>query len=724
MRVAEKFKHPVPSPQIEVLLSKTTARLIDRGLLSYEASIAGFAERYGRGESSHTIHVWWARRPHSAMRALVFASLCKDASDTALELISKLGATTVAEKQILEQARITLKTQYKRSPPRVLDMFGGGGTIPFEAANLGAEVYSIDANELSVFIQRCNLLYSQGIQEPDISSIVEMAGRRVLNQLANATSSLFTLRATDLYGNPIKTGISTYFWTYSTICPSCGRNYFLSKRPWLSKKHGRNLGLLADTDKLRITAIPPTYEYESVWKGKNGTAVCPYCRSEKTNINITTCQDELVATARPANGKGKEFLVPVDNAIPSKSYLRTKERKLLDDLKTELPQSRLPKWSGIVNPALYGIETHADFLNSRQRIVLLELIRALREEHKLLSKTYSPATSKYVISLLSSFIDQLVDWNCRLSMWIPQNEQVGRAFCGPGVSMLWDYAETDPVALGPSNLWAKLNRIVEAVSSVGKFPHKPQILHAHAQDLPFADNYFEAIVTDPPYYDNIYYSVLADFFFAWKRILLKMIEPELFDPSTTAFNRELVASTHRYGTPASAHQAYCEQLIRAIGEAERVLKPQGVFAFIYAHSSLNGWEALVRAYRPAKLSITSVQPLSIERRQRPRAMYSEAVNICIAFIARKNRHPKGTGDLKLLLCELRKICQGKFASELRQFGWSESDTAIAVYAQGVAMLANVESLANGESICESLIEFEGIVKERFPSFTVAKRHSI
>ena len=91
------------------------------------------------------------------------------------------------------------------------------------------------------------------------------------------------------------------------------------------------------------------------------------------------------------------------------------------------PKVELPVWSGIVNPALYGIKTHADFLNRRQRMLLVYLIKELIEEYNRLSAN-DEIMAKFVIGVLASLIDQVVDWNCRMSMWIGGNEQVGRAF--------------------------------------------------------------------------------------------------------------------------------------------------------------------------------------------------------------------------------------------------------------------------------------------------------
>jgi putative DNA methylase len=135
-------------------------RLIDKGTLGLEASISGQAERYGRGKTSHTIHVWWARRPHGAMRALVFASLMADDGDEAERVTRELAFASSGEDKVIKDAQRLLKSQFSEGP-KVLDVFGGGGTIPYEAALLGAEVWSMDYNPLSVFIQKSNLEFAQ-----------------------------------------------------------------------------------------------------------------------------------------------------------------------------------------------------------------------------------------------------------------------------------------------------------------------------------------------------------------------------------------------------------------------------------------------------------------------------------------------------------------------------------------------------------------------------------
>lgn len=701
------------------------ARLVDKGLLRYEASASGHAERYGRGETSHTIHVWWARRPHTAMRALVFASLCKTSGPRAEYLLKEIGRFASLSGRIADQARDFLSAQYA-DPPKVLDMFGGGGTIAFEALNLGAEIFSIDANPLSVFIQKCNLVYSRFVEKKYVRALLEESGERVLNRLEKETDPLYPLRHSE--SETEKTpSVFGYLWTYSTECEACGYRYFMIKRPWLSKKQNKRIALIAKNGERRQTVsagtVPGNHEYPSAWIGRNGITRCPKCRHTQ-KANIWKCADEMVAMIRPAfGGRGKTFVAATGKAVPNLDTIRKKEIDALDCLNLELPTSELPVWSGIVNPAIYGIRTHADFLNPRQRAVLVLLIQCLNDEYERLEKSESGEIAKCIISLLAGLIDQMVDWNCRLSMWIPQNEQVGRGFCGPGVSMLWDYAEIDPLSRGPGNLRAKLQRIVKGALAIGRFSNPAHIRHAHAQNLPYENDCFDAIITDPPYYDNIYYSALADFFFAWKRLLLHKIDPDLFETKSTDSERELVASAKKFGSPAKAHEIYCEQLARAIGEAERVIKPGGIFSFIYSHSSLKGWEAFVSAYRPSNFFITSVQPLCIERKQRPRAMTSNAVNTCIVFVARKSNEAKREMNLQDIVGEMESICDSDYIPNLIEWGWREQDAALAAFANGIGLLANTNAI-DGVAGTNAIIAMENVITTRVNSFRLAKRRSL
>ncbi len=704
-------KNPKPN---EENASKPSARLVEEGLLDLESSSGGLAERYRRGETPHTIHVWWARRPHSAMRALVYSAIATSADGQARTLLPKIAASSLLPNEALLEVRESIQRMWA-TQPRVLDMFGGGGTIPFEAATLGAETYSIDSNELSVFLQTTLLNDSASI--PELPTLVSRAGNSVLTRLANNTAPLF----------PLRDSAFAYIWTYSWQCSECDYQFLLMKRPWLSKKRDRRLAFRltigAKSDQVDISQVDESYDFKNRWSGRNGTVACPKCGATCNSLSATDAQDRLVAIVSQSEGSGKTFSVPREDSLPSKSVIDKLTKNALKHLEAEMPISEIPKWSGIANPTLYGINTHADFLSPRQRAVLLTLIKELKVEYLNLQKKHTVEVAKVITAILSGLIDQLVDWNCRLSMWISQNEQVGRAFSGPGIPMLWDYAELDPACNGPANLWSKLNRIVAGTSSLVNMASTVTVKKAFAQDLPFDDGFFDAIVTDPPYYDNLYYNILADFFYSWKRLLFKEIEPKLFTQSTTDSSRELVASSFRSGDDRKAHADYCRELGLAVNEAARVLRPDGVFCLVYSHSSIRGWEAILNAYRSAPIEVASVQPLCIERKARPRAMTSNAVNTCVVFVARKRKKERSDTSLesfnKLVLSEGATV-----VDVLRRAGWSEEDIGISIFAKGVGIASNFAKI--GEQLSENavLVEVETIVQRLVPTFKIVKRKSL
>ena len=753
------------SPQITGRPVKCSNRLIDSCALYYDASSAGLSERYGRGRTSHTVHVWWARRPHCAMRALVFASVCKDRSAGAAQILNELVSPKISA-AVLNTAKSYIAGGYKR-PPRLLDMFGGGGTIPFESNILGIDTYSIDINELSVFIQKCNMIYSKQanlkIKSADsvkfdalsIEDIIKNSGRNILNALKAKTGWLFPLR------NKYNEEVFGYLWTYSLNCPYCRYKIYLIKRPRLAKKSKNTAFAVYNgrrSQKVKIESVAHNYNFSSAW-AKRGGVKCPCCGKTIGNLNIKNCKDELIALIQKKPTAGKLFLPAEGDALPALKEIKKTENMLLKKMGCKLPKSKLPRWSGIVNPSLYGIDTHADFLNPRQRLLLLYLIEELSCEYESLLQLFGAGTAKFIIGMLSALIDQLIDWNCRLSMWIAQNEQVGRSFCGPGIAMLWDYVETDPLLNGPANLYDKLDRIIAGVKSfavngdcdvggcdasdcavnnvkgfvkgsVRGYGNKDintagvHIQRGQAQKLPFRGSFFDAIVTDPPYYDNIFYSALADFFYSWKRLLLIKIEPELFARLTTDNSDELVASSFRSETSELAHSKYCVELEKAINEGARVLKASGVMSLVYSHSSVNGWLALIQAFRNSPFVVTSVQPLNIERKQRPRAVLSAAVNTCIAFICRKSKVEKSEIEIGGLRAKLNEIIHKFYLPLVKKENWHQQDIALASFANAVGMISNSKKICGvtDDSAAIKIIAFD--IKKIFPSFNIKSRSLI
>ncbi|WP_274757250.1 hypothetical protein [Pseudemcibacter aquimaris] len=630
--------------------------------------------------------------------------------------MAKLALNYESE-EVLDEAKSFLSKGYSYRP-KVLDMFGGGGTIPFEISALGLDSYSMDANEMSVFIQKTNLNLSRKFRGVDVLSIIKNSGDHILDKLEVETEEMYPNRNSNVLGRT-----TNYIWGYEYKCVKCKSYFSLSKRKWLSKKKGQKLGVVVTEEK-----SGPKYEINDLdttnlstnWIGRTNKISCPHCSSEMDNISVKNAKEVIISEVVKKD-RGKKFIVAKSMDDDVLKRIHDIEEKHLVRLGSVLPSSKLPKWSGIVNPALYGIETHSDIFNPRQRAVCVILLSFLKDEYFILSDKYGKDIATYVISILSSLVDQLVDWNCRMSMWISQNEQVGRAFCGPGISMYWDYCETDPASNGPSNLRSKLKRIIAGAAALRIEDRECDVRHGTAQSLPYSDNMFDAVVTDPPYYDNIFYSILADNFYAWKRLLLKHVDNELFSKELTSFDNELVASSKRFGE--EAHSKYCRDLTLAINEVSRVLKKDGLLSFVYSHNSILGWAALIESFRNSPMIITSVQPLSIERKSRPRAVTSDAVNTCVTFVARISEKPKEAISSEMLEKRFEEILSSGFSDALTNSGWCDEDISIGLIAHGVALIANSASVLNQDT-ASALLNIEKMIRRKFEKFKLSKRRPL
>ncbi|RVU40989.1 DUF1156 domain-containing protein [Lujinxingia sediminis] len=620
----------------------TAVRLIERFFPSDAVSEASRKERYQRGKTPHTIFTWWARRPFAAVCGVVATSLIQGD-------VNVSQARALIEDYCREAGRglskFGVEQLMRQGEQRVLDMFSGGATIPLEAAYIGTRAYSVDNNELAHFIQLALLNYSQ--VGADLPELVEQEGRALLEALHEETATFFPARDAGEAGRTI-----AYVWSRQVDCPECGGELALSKRPWLVKRKGRLTHVARRVDPvskryfvaLRDHGDPP--EDGSAWAGRR--VMCPFCettleREALVEALAESGREELSAMVRSTgrSARGHKSYVRAEGALPEEAVLDEALESDLAALAGALPGATLPQWSGVTNPSLYGLARHADLFSKRQLATLVRLCRLLSESFGRWESSHGTEKARALAAFLSALIDQLVDWNSELATWIAQNEQVGRALSGPGIPMVWDFAEIDPTEESPANLWDKLDRIVRGLKSVPDFKHAPVVLKSDARELPFEDGFFDVVATDPPYFDNLYYNVLADCIFVWKRLALGRIFPEVFEEVTTDQSRELTMNRHEHDSAQLAQRYYTRGMTRVLQEVRRVLKPGGVLSMIFAHSAVAAWAAIAQAFDEADLELVAAWPMTVERSERPRAMHSRAVNTSFVLVG-KRRHARPT----------------------------------------------------------------------------------
>ena len=221
----------------------------------------------------------------------------------------------------------------------------------------------------------------------------------------------------------------------------------------------------------------------------------------------------------------------------------------------------------------------------------------------------------------------------------------------------------------------------------------PQITQFSATSLPYPDNFFDAVFTDPPYYDNVPYSYLSDFFYVWLKRTIGDLYPDLFSTPLTPKSREIVAYTHNKSWE-EAKSYFEENLKKSFQEIYRVLKPNGIITIVYTHKSTSGWEVLISSLLDSGLVITASWPIHTEMKARLRAKESAALASSIYFVARKIER-KETGWYNEVKEEIKKHIYEKL-ERLWQEGISGADYFISAIGSAIEIFGKYKKVMDFE----------------------------
>jgi len=531
-----------------------------------------------------------------------------------------------------------------------------------------------------------------------------------------------------------------YLWARTIPCqnPACGSEIPLMRQFWLSKKERKRIALFPRVKNggIEFLIVGEGYDkWPNNYDPENGTVsqAVATCLSCGTIIDDTTVRhlfqngksgQRLIAVVlKNKNQKGKFYRVAnqYDEFVYSKALARLADKRErlmlewgLDPVPDEIihtPDDREYEPGGLLynfTPILlYGMTHWGDLFNARQQLSLITFAEKVKLAYSLMMKSEANSElAKAVGTYLGLGVDELARFTSVLNPWKVDAEAIVHIFGRQAIPMLWDYNENNPLGSHGGTWTNRLSEMMDVVSNLtGVSENSCSVSQSSATQVGFADESLHAIFTDPPYYDNVPYSDLSDFFYVWLKRTVGNLHPELFSTPLTPKSLEAIAElpllrgmnkidavSKIQGIKTSEH--FEEMLGRSFQEIKRVLKKGGIAVIVYAHKSTEGWETIINALLDSGLVVTAAWPISTEMGSRLRARESAALASSIYIVTCKMER-KATGIYNEVRSELRYYLNSKL-QRLWEEGIIGADFFIAAIGSAIEVFGKYEQVIDYE----------------------------
>lgn len=695
-----------------------------------------------------TLHLWWARRPLAACRAVLFASLVDDPSnrddlteaeqdrerEDLFELIRELVKwENIDNEYILEKARAEILKSTDGNPPPVLDPFCGGGSIPLEAQRLGLEAHGSDLNPVAVLITKAMIeipprFAGQPPVNPDVQNAplqsqtwkgatglaedIRYYGEWMRKEAEKRIGHLYPKVKVPKEQGGGEATVIAWIWARRAKCqnPACGARMPLVTTFWISKKKEKKAWIEPVVDKVNKivqfkvktgNGVPP----EPTKIGRGSRFRCLVCHQDSSEEYIKNESMEGRIDAQlmtiVAEGQNGQIYLP-----PSAKH-------------EKITESALPNWipdiemnrdtSTLVSGRGYGFFTWADLFTQRQLTALTTLSALMSEARKQVradtinvgckdAESYADA----VVTYLAFALDKAADYWSSLCSW-HTGGCMGHTFVRQAIAMVWDYAECNPFSQSTGN-WSA------CVEWGSRFIVKNSDIHIQkgcASQLNAAAALSEVesplISTDPPYYDNIDYADLSDFFYIWLRPNLQHIYPDLFKSMLVPKAEELVAARYRFDGNRSKAE---EHFLTGLGKAFRLMKARShpdypltvYYAFKQSETdskdggvSSTGWETMLEGLLKAGFQITGTLPMRTEMKNRQIAIGTNALASSIVLVCRPRFSDASMATRRNFIAALRRDLPDAL-HHLQRGNIAPVDLAQAAIGPGMAVFSSYSSV--------------------------------
>ena len=715
-------------------------KLIEVALPLAAINTAAAREKSIRHGHPSTLHLWWARRPLAAARAVLFAQMVDDPGSwpelfpTAeaqeeerkrlfgiIEELVKWENTT--NEKVLQTARKAIRESWRRTCaehadhpraaelfdpsrlPAFHDPFAGGGALPLEAGRLGLEAHASDLNPVAVLINKAM------IEIPP-----KFADRPPVNPDWQATSTWQQTLTGWTGARGLAEDVRYYGrWMREEAAKRIGHLYpqieiteeLAQERPDLKPYQGRKLTVIAwlwartvpsSNPAFRDVAVPLASTFMlSTKKGKEAY-VEPVIEEGgyRFTVKVGVPPDRDAAKAGTKLSRGANFRCVMSDTPIAGDYIKAEGKAgrmgaRLMAIVAEGDRGRVylaptaeheavarqakPEWrpeNDLIGKCrdqlpLYGMTTFADLFTPRQLVALTtfsdlvgEAMARIKQDAALADlpddgrplrggRTGVTAYAEAVGVYLGFVISKLVDINNALAPWGPLQQCPLHLFSRQAIPMAWDFSEANPLSTS-SGSWA--------VVAVGiQRGMEPTVVDASFRGLGYAQDLdattqttstAKVVSTDPPYYDNIGYADLSDFFYVWLRRSLRSIFPDLFTMLSTPKAEELVATPYRHGSKDKAEAFFLDGMGKAMERLREQAHPAFPVTIYYAFkqsekkgetgTASTGWETFLDAVSRSGFSITGTWPVRTEREARSIGIGANALASSIVLVCRKRPH--------------------------------------------------------------------------------------
>lgn len=694
-------------------------KLIEVALPLEAISKASKADKDRKVGTLKNIHKWFAPMPTPAWRALLFAAIVDDPVDDEkrgqmLHIIEGLvpadGTAPTAE--ALKRARAVLDEQ-EHELPTVLDPFCGGGSTLVEAQRLGFPTLASDLNPVPALVTRVETqLIPAVLGKPAVSSLDQgisgvaddpMAGLLSdVHHYARLVEEKVKQQVGGLYESVEGGDVVAWLWARTVPCanPACGIPIPLYSSPWLSKQKGRVAWLRPIVDGTRVRFQIGEGETKEVPKatkraGRGGKFTCLACG--------TDVEEKYIRKAGIDGRLSLQMLAVAVDDGSGRRFIPEPQRSAAAEIPapTEIPELEFPGNTRDFKTPLYGLRRQADIYTARQLHTLGAFADAVAKVPEWVTRVSGDADQAAAIaSILAISVSKLALANSSQTRW-KLDSKTGTTKIQPGfgrqaIPMLWDFAEVNPFS-GVGGSWA--GQISAVLGGLKALPREAQPALAVQADARKAGSLLPPgsalVATDPPYFAQINYADLSDYFYVWLRRAASQIHPDLFGTMATPKTEELIANPHRHGGPENARQYFIDGFVEVFSSLKQASRPDLPLVVIYAHRqeetkdgelSSSAWDALLEAMVAAGIGVVGTWPLHATNSTRQIGQGANALASYIVMVCRPRAENAASTDRRSFLSALRRELPDAL-KPLRQSSIPAVDLAQAAIGPGMAIFS-------------------------------------